>query len=198
MARDGRRPKAWIVGLLLGVAGCWSGRPARVVAPPVDPPVVQAAVFTAADTDGDGRLAGAELKTIPAIAAGLAVLDGDRDGAVAAAELLAWLDAVRASKVAINRLEVLVRRRGRPLAGATVRLVPEPCMGRGMKPAEGTADVDGIAQLTIPGSPHGGVNCGLYRVEVGDAGTAADAAVGIAVGAGLPEDALVVLDLPPD
>jgi hypothetical protein len=169
-----------------------------VTAPQIDPRAILTDAFAAADANGDGRLVGPELKAIPAIAAGLSALDADRDGAVAAAELVAWLDAVRASKVAVNRLEVLVRRRGRPQAGAAVRLVPEPCMGAGIKPAEGTTDADGIAQMTMPGSPYTGVNCGLYRVEVGDAAAAGDTALGIAVGAGLPEDTLVVLDLPTD
>jgi hypothetical protein len=79
-----------------------------------------------------------------------------------------------------------------------VRLVPEACMGRGIKPAEGTTDADGIAQMTIPGSPHAGVNCGLYRVEVGGVVTATETKLGIAVGAGSPEDTLVVLNLPTD
>jgi hypothetical protein len=192
--RVGRRSAAWIGWVVIGAAGCWGGRPARVAAPPVDPAAVQAAVFAAADADGDGRLVGAELKTIPAIFAARAGLDADRDGAVAAVELTQWLDAVRRSKVAIHRLELLVRRSGRPLAGMVVRLVPEAGMGGFIKPAEGMTDADGIAQMTIPGSPHTGVNCGLYRVAVGGE-AASGTALGIAIGAGLPEEEPVVLDL---
>lgn len=180
-------------------AGC-SSQPARVPAPAINPASVVAAVFDLADADGDGSLQPAEQATVPAIAAAASLLDTDGDAAVAREELLAWLEAVRDSRVAITPLEVTVIERGRPLADATVRLVPEPFMGDGMKLAEGVTGGDGTAVVTITDAVYPGVNCGLYRVEI--TGTGRDgkplpprvntaSTLGVAVGKGIPETATI-------
>lgn len=174
--------------LVCSVAGC-SSRPARVPAPPIDPGAIVAAVFELADADRDGSLRAAEQQTVPAIAAAVSRLDTDGDGGVAREELCAWLDAVRDSQVAIKPLELIVLKRGRPLEGAAVVLVPEPFMGEQVKAAEGVTDADGTATMTIPGSKYPGVNCGLYRVRI----AAAVTPLGVAVGAGVPETGLVQL-----
>lgn len=179
--------------LVCGFAGC-SNRPARVPAPRINPGAIVEAVFEQADADRDGRLRAAEQRTVPAIAAAVSRLDTDGDGAVAREELLAWLEAVRDSRVAITPLEVVVMQRGRPLASATVRLVPEPFMGGQMKAAEGLTDAQGVAAITIPDAQYPGVNCGLYRVEItGTEGVPlpndlnTTTTFGVAVGAGVPE-----------
>jgi hypothetical protein len=88
-----------------------------------------------------------------------------------------------------------------------VKLVPESCMGAGMKVAEGTTDADGIAQVTIPASQHSGVNCGMYRVEIvgnGNDGRPlperynSASTLGVAVGGALPEQGTAVFDLKDD
>lgn len=184
-------------------AGC-SGRPARVVAPRIDPVAVTEAVFQAADEDRDGGLRGGEQRTVPAIAAAAERLDGDADGAVSREELSRWLTAVRDARIAITRFEMTISQRRRPLANAQVRLVPEPFMGGEVQAAEGTTDADGAVLVTIPGAKYPGVNCGLYRVAITGTGNdgkplgerfASASTFGVAVGAGLPETA-VVLDLP--
>jgi hypothetical protein len=55
---------------------------------------------------------------------------------------------------------------GKPLAGATVRFVPEKFLGDGFKPAEGVCDERGLAELRTEGGRLPGVACGFYRVEV--------------------------------
>ena len=67
------------VACLPMAAGC-GGRPARVVAPRIDPAAVTEVVFQAADEDRDGALRGGEQRTVPAIAAAAERLDGDGDG----------------------------------------------------------------------------------------------------------------------
>ena len=181
--------------LLCLLAGC-STRPARVPAPRINPAAIVDAVFEKADADRDGRLPASEQQTVPSIAAAAGRLDGDGDGAVTREELLAWLEAVHDSRVAITSLEVIVTQRGRPLAAVTVRLVPEPFMGNELKAAEGVTDAGGVAAVTIPDATYPGVNCGLYRVEI--IGTGNDGkplpervntatTLGVAVGAGIPE-----------
>jgi hypothetical protein len=167
-----------------------------VPAPRINPEAIVDAVFEKADADRDGRLPASEQQTVPSIAAAAGRLDGDGDGAVTREELLAWLEAVHDSRVAITSLEVIVTQRGRPLAAVTVRLVPEPFMGNELKAAEGVTDAGGVAAVTIPDATYPGVNCGLYRVEI--IGTGNDGkplpervntatTLGVAVGAGIPE-----------
>lgn len=201
------RPRYACVVILLVVTGCGQGRPARVVAPAIDTEAVTTAVFTAADADGSGRLESGELVTVPGIASAAGVLDTDGDRAVSRQELSAWLDTVRRSKVAIMAFEPQVRHRGRPLAAAVVKLVPESFMGHEMKAAEGTTDADGIAQVTIPGGRYPGVNCGVYRVEI--TGTGNDgrplperynstSTLGVAVGGPVSEQGPAVFELKED
>ncbi len=190
--------------VVLAVSGCGQGRPARVIAPAIGVEAVTSAVFTAADADGNGRLEGGELVTVPAIATAAAAFDTDGDKAVSRQELSQWLDDVSRSKVAITAFETIVRHRGRPLANASVKLVPEPFMGGKVKAAEGTTDADGLARVTIPGGKYPGVNCGIYRVEItgnGNDGRSlparynAASTLGVAVGGPLPEQGIAVFDL---
>ena len=198
-------PFLWPVVLI--VTGCGQGRPARVVAPSIATEAVTTAVFTAADVDRNTRLEGSELVTVPGIASATAALDTDSDKAVSRQELLQWLEEVRRSKVAITPFEARVRHRGRPLAGAVVRIVPEPFMGGGMKTAEGITDADGIAHVTIPGGRYAGVNCGVYRVEITGNGSdgrplpekySSTSTLGVAVGGAVPEQGMAVFDLKGD
>lgn len=177
------------------LAGC-SNRPARVVAPQIDPQAIAETVFKVADTDRDGSLRAAEQQVVPAIGTAAGRLDADGDGAVTREELLSWLDATRDSRVAITSLVVVVTHRGRPLKAATVRLVPEPFMGGEVQVAEGVTDTDGSAAVTIPDAKYAGVHCGLYRVEITGTGNDgkplpervnAATTLGMAVGVGVPD-----------
>jgi hypothetical protein len=193
--------------VILIVTGCGQSRPPRVIAPAIVTEAVTTAVFIAADADGNARLESSELASVPGIASATAALDTDGDKAVSRQEFWQWLEEVRRSKVAISPFEARVWHRGRPLAGAAVKLVPESCMGAGMKVAEGTTDADGIAQVTIPASQHSGVNCGMYRVEIvgnGNDGRPlperynSASTLGVAVGGALPEQGTAVFDLKDD
>ena len=193
--------------VVLAVSGCGQGRPARVIAPAIGTEAVAAAVFTAADADRSGRLEDGELATVPGIATAAVAIDTDGDKAVSLQELAQWLDEVSRSKVAITTFETVVRHRGRPLAGALVKLVPESFMGGEIKAAEGTTDADGLARVTIPGGRYPGVNCGIYRVEITGKGNDgrplparynSTSTLGVAVGGPLPEQGMALFDLKDD
>lgn len=150
-----------------------------------------------ADADGDGKLEAGELAGAPAFADALPVLDTDGDKALSTKELESWLDGVRASRIAVNSAAVVVRQKGRPVVGATVRFIPESFMAGAAAEAQGVTDATGQAQVTIPGSRYPGVNCGVYRVEITGAGNDGRPLVakynsattlGAAVGGGLPPD----------
>lgn len=197
--------RAWPVACAVLLAiGCGPGRPARVTPPPLDPAAVAAAAIAAADADGDGTLGSEEIMKAPALAVSLKQLDTDGDGKLSVTEVRSWLEEVRKSRVAITSFTAMVTHKGRPLAGATVRLVPEPFMGDGTKPAEGVTDAAGSAVPTIRESKYPGVNCGLYRVEIEGTGVDgkplparynADSTLGVAVGGLLPENGMAVFAL---
>lgn len=194
-----------VLGILaVVIAGCGPKRPARVVAPRLDVAAITAGILAKADADSNGRIEGPELGRVPALAAGLGVLDTDRDKAVSAAELSAWLGRVVESKVAITSAPVVVVHKRKPLKGVTVKFIPESFMGASTKAAEGTTDGNGQANVTIPGGQFPGVNCGIYRVEISGKGNDGkplparyntDTTLGIAVGALLPEGGMPTFTL---
>lgn len=193
-----------LVTLACAAAGCGPGRPARVPAPRLDPAAVTAAVFAAADADGDGALGGEEWTKVPALVAAAAVLDTNGDKRLSRDELAKWLEDVRASKVAITSFAAQVMHKGKPLADATVKLIPETFMGSELKAAEGKTDAGGSVLVTIPDSKYPGVHCGLYRVEIVGNGTDgkplpakfnAESMLGVAVGGMLPENGMVLFEL---
>lgn len=189
--------------LALGFTGC-SGRPARLAAPPLSPAAMAAALIKPGDADGDGVLAGDELAAIPALSNLVPQLDGDGDGRLSQAELQTWLEAVRDSRVAATSFTAIVRHKGQPLRGATLRIDPLPPLAGVIKAAEGVTDDRGRTSPSIPGSAFPGVNCGIYAVRI--VGNDADGqplppkyntetTLGLAVGAGLPPDGAVVYEL---
>jgi hypothetical protein len=190
--------------MVVALAGCGPARPSRITPPGLDAAAVTAAVMGQADTDGDGRLTKQELERVPALVVSLATLDADADGQLSAAELRAWLDEVKVSRVAITSLTASVTHKGKPLANAAIRLVPESFMGSGMKAATGVTEAGGDASLTIPDSVYPGVNCGLYLVEITGIGHDgkplpgrynSESTLGIAVGGRVPENGMAFFAL---
>ncbi len=156
----------FILAVLMGIAGCGLGQPKRLVAPALDPAMVTANIMKVADTNGDGRLDGKELQQVPGLMTVVAALDMDKDGTLTATEIEAWLAEIKESRVAIGSGCFTVTHGKQPLPNVTVKLIPDPIMGGGMKAAEGVTDEQGIVNPSIPGSPRRGVNYGLYRVQL--------------------------------
>lgn len=146
-------------------AGC-SGRPSRLDPPEIPGDAGEQAV-SKYDANGNGAIDGDELNKVPALKATLSRVDSDGDGRVSAAEINARIDAWRKSRVALARVAATVRRDGRPLRDAVVKLVPESFLGDAVKTAQGTTDGSGDAHLQISSDPdERGVQLGYYRVEV--------------------------------
>lgn len=146
-------------------AGC-SGRPSRL-APPVIPDDAGQQAVAKYDASGDGAINGDELAKAPALKAAVKRIDANGDGNVTAEEINARVAVWKNSRVAITRVAVKVRRDGLPLAGATVKLVPDEFLGPAVKPAQAVTDASGTAHLKISDDPaERGVNLGFYRVEV--------------------------------
>jgi hypothetical protein len=153
---------AWIVCLL---GGCARGN-ARVAAPALAPEAAGQAALEEYDTNGDGFLDGPELESCPALLAALKAIDKDGDGRLSAREIADRVAFYKESRVGLMTIACHVTLDGRPLVGATVKLIPEKFLGPEVKPADGLSDEKGRVQLQIDGEDLPGVHCGLYRVEV--------------------------------
>jgi hypothetical protein len=153
-------------------AGCSQGLP-RLRPPSINASSAAAKAIAMYDTDKDGKLSGAELDKCPALKAALAQIDTTGQGAITAAQIAARIKQWQEKKIGRMRLDCIVSRNGKPLAGAEVKFVPEEFLGDDIKMASGKTNKNGRAWLSIPTTgPRDppGVAFGFYRVEVTKAG----------------------------
>jgi len=158
-------------GLLLASVGCWGGKQTRVKPPPIDASAAGPEAIKMYDTNGDGKISGAELDKCPAIKVALAQIDPSGKGEVTAEMITARIRKWQDSLLGRMSLGCRVSRNGVPLAGATVTFIPEKFLGTKVPQATGKTGVNGQAMLSSapaadapPGSP--GVTPGLYRVVI--------------------------------
>jgi hypothetical protein len=118
------------------------------------------------DVNKDGFLDKDELKMCPALASCLKAADTNRDGRLSGDEITERLRSYQASRVGLSALAVKVTLDGKPLAGATVTLVPEKFLGDAIKPATGVTDDRGLARMATAGAEVPGVACGMFRIQV--------------------------------
>jgi hypothetical protein len=150
--------------------GC-NRSPARIAAPNIDPQQTGAAAVAAYDRDGDGQLSKAELKRCPALLASLALYDTNKDEKIDAEEIAARLKSWEATRVGITAAPFIVRLDGRPLAGATVILEPEPFLEGVLMPASAETNASGFAgpSMAAENLPKGvrfGVQPGIYKIRL--------------------------------
>jgi hypothetical protein len=157
-----------VAGLgLLGPAGCGSRS-----GPPIYPPAVPSDAARKAvelyDTDKNGFLDAAELEKAPALRVAFPNASQVTEEDIAA-RFASWKE----NKVGRLQFTIAVHRNGRPLAGATVTLVPESFLGGEFKAATGKTDRAGTASPSVPlDGPDDvpGVPPGFYRIEITKAG----------------------------
>jgi hypothetical protein len=143
-----------------------SGGPEPILPPEWDPPEQAAQAMSELDADGDGALDSEELAKAPGLAAGVASIDLNRDGKLTAEEILARFELFREKGITFRARQFRVTYRGRPLADAQVRFVPEPFLEGVVESAEGTTDVAGAVTPTAGVEGILGMRPGYYRVEV--------------------------------
>ena len=163
----------WQIGLvLLLVSGC-SGRPGAIRPPDVDADAAAGRAMELYDQSGDGQLSKDEWSASPALTAVAASYDKNGDGALSADEIAGGVGAWQQSGVGARTVPFAVRWNGRPLAGATVRLVPAPFLDNAVKGATGATSLSGGGQLSMSPEdrPKNAPNIplmqpGLYHVEI--------------------------------
>lgn len=125
------------------------------------------------DANDDGGLEPSELSRCPALAAARASFDTDGDGRLGANEITDGLAQMYGSQTSLTEMNCTVTLKGRPLAGATLRLRPIEMLGDALPSAEGVTDQRGIAHPTIDVElipeefrERPLVYSGLYHVEI--------------------------------
>jgi hypothetical protein len=155
------------------VAGC-SGQPGRVETPGVDADDAAQAALELYDENGNGELDGSELAASPSLTNASPSYDGNKDGSLSQAELVAGMQSWSQRGIGALSLPFLVRLNGRPLEGAQIKLIPEPFLADAVKPASGVSDGAGAGSLSIAEAdrPSGFpknlpvMQPGLYLVEI--------------------------------
>ena len=157
-------------GLLLCAliaAGC--GGSGSVPPPPeYDADAAAQAALGEYDKNKSGSIDGGEVAACPAMKDAIKAIDTNKDGQISADELKARFSRY-GSKVGgagPTAATCRVTFDGNPLVGAKVRFVPEPCLGESFKPAVGTTDETGVAQMKAEVEGWSGVYPGLYKITV--------------------------------
>lgn len=153
---------ALLAGLVLLAAGCSGGSQGPA---PISPRDAASQALAEYDANKDGALDAKELEACPALRDALKRVDKDGDGRLTADEIVERLTFFREqeSQSDVN-VEVLLD--GRPLAGATVTLVPEKFMGPSAKSASTVTDEAGAGYFKTEGTDFIQVPLGYYRVQV--------------------------------
>lgn len=174
--RSATRVRRQLLGLaLLGafISGCSYGPP-RVHGVSLDADGACDRLLADLDADQSGTLDQSELRGQPGLASLLEQYDSDGDGQITRAELTANFERIFDPKFGLVTVVGQVKRNGRPLGGAMVRLVPVSFLDDAIPAAEGTTSSNGEVTLSLdpndlpPDSPQVGglMRPGMYLVEV--------------------------------
>lgn len=150
-------------------SGCSKG--SKSYAPEVNAATAGEAAVKQYDTDGDGKIAGAELDKAGSLKSSLAIIDADSDKALTAEEITNRIRSWQTTKILWSRtpLHCKVYHDKVLLANAEVKLVPEKFLGEKMQIVRGKTGNNGVAFLKVensgPDDPPG-VGPGFYRVEI--------------------------------
>jgi len=157
--------------LLLVALGCSQG-PKAIPALYVDAKTASDRALELHDTDSDGKLDSDELTAAPGLAYAAERADKDGDASLSGDEIIEMVEAWNAKSIGLLTLRANIKLKGRPLAGANVRLEPEEFLDGQVEAAIGVTDEFGDAFLTVPkekrpiaDSPPG-AQLGLYRVVI--------------------------------
>jgi len=163
-----------IVILAAGIASCagCSDSPSRISTIAWDADKLADQAIADLDKDSDGQLSMKELKAAPGLKS-LAQQYGSQDGKKPARNfrlsrenIHQRLEYYQKMRGGLSSFTCRVMLNGRPISGATVRLIPESFQGDTIKRAVGISTPQGQAQLVTEGAEIPGVRMGMYRVEI--------------------------------
>ena len=158
--------------LLVAALGC-STRPGKLHPPQVDAAAAADAALAELDGDGDDRLAKGEWSKSAALAAVAEQYDSNKDATLDGVEIRNGITVWQENAIGPRPVPFSVQLDNRPLAGATVRLVPASFMADSIPGAAAETGEGGGGSLAMaeedrpknaPNMPL--VQPGLYRIEI--------------------------------
>ncbi len=149
------------------VCGCVD-RPSRVQAPSWDPSGFAQQVMEKLDTNGDSQIDEGELAAAPGLDFGARFIDSNSDGQLSQEELVKRFQFYVDRRIGLTNKSMQFIYKGRPLAGAEVRLVPEFFLTDLLEAATGTTDNSGMVLPDIASNDLRTplMRPGYYRVEI--------------------------------
>ena len=158
----------WLLLLFLALSSAGCSR--TIETPRINARDIAARALAEYDTNGDGVLDARELKRCPGLESCAKRLHPkSKDPRLSLEELEQVLTEYVDSQTGLMTVVCKVTLNEEPLAGAEVVLEPEAFMGDSSKPARGTTDEQGKAQMKIEGAPQPGCHLGIYRVRIAKA-----------------------------
>jgi hypothetical protein len=159
------------LGLVLGcTVGCYIQDPGHQPVRRIDAEAAGRAAIAEYDTNGDGKISGAELDRCPGVKAAINQIDRSGNGAVTSETIAARIHAWRDSKLGAMTVTCRVTHDGRPIPDAAVKFVPERFLGENVRTETGKTDAKGIAIIhpkeAAKPSYCLGLAPGFYRVEI--------------------------------
>jgi hypothetical protein len=154
-------------GLVLLTAGCsgGGGGGGGPVVAQISPRDAANQALAEYDANKDGALDAKELEACPGLLSALKRADKNNDSRLTADEVADRLTFFQQQGMQAD-VSVEATLDNRPLAGATVTLVPEKFMGPSVKPASTVTDEMGSGYFKVEGSDFVEVALGYYRVQV--------------------------------
>jgi hypothetical protein len=137
-----------VVALAVSFVGCSRG-PGAIRPPKVNAASAAAAAVEQYDRNADGKLQKDEWTLSPDLAAVATQYDKNADGQLTADEIAAGIAVWQQMGVGARSVPFDVRFDDKPLAGATVRLIPAPFLGGETKEAFGQTNAAGSGQLNM-------------------------------------------------
>jgi hypothetical protein len=163
----GRLVRLFALCWCIPVCGC-VGRPSRIDAPSWDPSGFADEVMEKLDTNGNRQIDDGELAAAPGLEFGAKFIDSNSDGQLSHEELVKRFQFYVDRRIGLTNKSMQLIYKGRPLARAEVRLVPEFFLTELLEPATGTTDDSGTVLPNIPSNDLRTplMRPGYYRVEV--------------------------------
>lgn len=161
-----------IMAITMGSLSACNFGPSAVRQPTINAANAGSTAIETFDKNGDGKLSGDELDSVPGLKAALARIDKDGDKAITAAEISERVNVWQQMRTGLTAFEFVVTLDGTPLSDATVTFQPEAFLGDSLKAAVAVTNGYGRGGATIPKDQRPdptwppGVQIGLYRVQV--------------------------------
>lgn len=160
------------VVLLAVVMGC-DGLPTP--AEPANPEQAAAGAISAYDTNNNSTLETNEIAKSPALLSAMDKYDADKDGSLSKQEIQTRVQYYNDRLGSLTNFYAMVTLDGNPLAGAEVKLIPEPWLGSQAKAVTGTTDDKGMVVFRMENADEAGLYAGVYKLEVTDQGSSVPA-----------------------